>query len=88
MRWWRLALGGALLTWVLATAYRRARSRGRRVGPALLLVAAAALMFAASAFAPRPPMTVALATVLVVGCIAALAGAMAIVLWRGFRDRA
>jgi hypothetical protein len=31
-------------------------------------------------------MTTALATALVVGCVAVLAGAVALVLWRGFRD--
>jgi len=86
VRWWRLALGGTLLAWVLATAYRRARSRGRRVGLAVLLLGTALAMFLAASFAPRPPMTIALATALIVGCIAVLAGAVALVLWGGFRD--
>ena len=86
MRWWRLGLGGALLAWVLATAYRRARSRGRQVGLAALLLGTAVVMFVAASLAPRPPMTIALATVLIVGCIAVLAGAIALVLWKGFRD--
>lgn len=85
MRWWRFSLGGALLAWVVLTAYRRARARDRKLGSAVLLVGAAIAMFAASAFAPRPPMTVTLAAVLVVGSIAALAGAIAVVLSKGFR---
>jgi uncharacterized membrane protein len=84
VRWWRFALGGALLAWVLATAYRRARERDRKLGSAVLLVGAAIAMFAASALAPRPPMTITLAAVLVVGSTAALAGAIAVVLSKGF----
>ena len=52
----------------------------------MLLLGAAAIMFVVASLAPRPPMTTALATVLVVGCVAVLAGAVALVLWRGFRD--
>jgi hypothetical protein len=86
MRWWRLAVGGALLAWVLGVAYGRARKRGREFGLAVLLLGAAVVMFFSSAFLPRPPVTIALASVLVVGAIVALAGAMAVVLWKGFRD--
>ena len=86
MRWWRFALGGVLLAWVLATAYRRARARHRRFGMAVLLLGAAVVMFLAAALAPRPPVTIALSFALVGGSIGALAGAIAIVLWKGFRD--
>ena len=41
MRWWRLALGGALLLWVVGTAYRQARKRDRELGLAVLLLGAA-----------------------------------------------
>lgn len=51
-----------------------------------MLLEAAAVMFVAASLAPRPPMTIALATALIVGCIAVLAGAVALVLWGGFRD--
>lgn len=86
MRWWRFALGGALLAWVLVTAYRRARARDRKLGSAVLLVGTAIAMFAAAAVVPRPPMTITLAAVFVVGSIAALAGAIAVVLSKGFRQ--
>ena len=86
MRWWKLALGGALLAWVLGTAYRQARHRNRDVGIALLMVGGAVFLFAAAAIAPRPPVTPAIAAVLVVGSILLIGGAMAVVLWRGFRD--
>ena len=86
VRWWRFALGGALLAWVLATAYRRARARDRDVALAVLLVGAAAVMFAVATFAPRPPVTIVLASALVIGSVVALAGAIAVVLSKGFRD--
>ena len=86
MRWWRFSLGGALLAWVVLTAYRRAKERDRKLGSAVLLVGAAIAMFAAAALAPRPPMTVTLAAVLIVGVIVALAGAIAVVLSKGFRQ--
>jgi hypothetical protein len=86
VRSWRLALGGALLVWVLATAYRRARARHRELGLAVLLLGAAVFMFIAAALAPRPPMTISLATAFLVGSIAALAGAIAVLLAKGFRD--
>jgi len=84
--WWRLYLGGAVLVWVLATAYRRARARNRELGLAVLLLGVGVTMFLASAFAPRPPVTIAMAAVLLVGSMAALAGAIAVVLWKGFRE--
>ncbi len=86
MRWWRLALGGALLAWVLGTAYSQARKRDRELGAAVLLLGTAIFMFAAAALVPRPPMPVAVASVLVVGSIVMLAAAMGVVLWRGFRE--
>ncbi len=86
MRWWRFAIGGTLLAWVLATAYRRARARDRALGLAVALLGAAVVMFLASAFAPRPPVSIVVASVLLVGSIAALAGAIAVVLWKGFRE--
>ncbi len=86
MRWWRLALGGALLAWVLGTAYRQARRRNRELGTAVLLLGSAIFMFSAAAVFPRPPMTAELAAVLVVGSIVLIGGAMGVVLWRGFRD--
>lgn len=84
LRWWKLTLGAALLLWVLGTAYLQARRRGRRIGLALLLVGAAALSFAAAAFAPEPPLTPSLASLLVVASIISLALAIAFVLWKGF----
>ena len=86
MRWWRFALGGALLAWVVVTAYRRARVRHREVSFAILLLAAAIVMFAAGALAPRPPVTIAISMALAMGSIAALAGAIAVILWKGFRE--
>ena len=53
---------------------------------AVLLLGAAVVMFLAAALAPRPPVTIALSFALVGGSIGALAGAIAIVLWKGFRD--
>ncbi len=85
MRWWRLALGGALLAWVLGTAYRQARKRDRELGLAVLLFGAAVVMFALAALAPRPPMPDSAAAGLVVGSIIVLGAAFAVVLWRGFR---
>lgn len=86
MRWWRLALGGALLAWVLGTAYVQARKRNRDLGTAVLLLGCAIFMFAAAAMVPRPPMTVLVSSLLVIASVMLLAAAMAVVLWRGFRD--
>jgi len=86
VRWWRLALGGALLVWVLGTAYRQARRRDRTFGLAVLLLGTAVLMFSAAALIPRPPMPPAVASLLVVGSIVMLGAAMGVVVWRGFRD--
>jgi len=85
VRWWRFALGGALLAWVVLTAYRRARARDRKLGSAVLLTGAAIAMLAAAALTPRPPMTVGAAAGLVVGATGALAGALGVVLSKGFR---
>jgi len=86
VRWWRLALGAAVLIWVLGTAYRQARRRGRDLGLAVLLVGMAAVLFGGAAFVPRPPMPLLASKLLVVGSVILLAGAMAVVLWRGFRE--
>ena len=86
MRWWRLALGGALLLWVVGTAYRQARKRDRELGLAVLLLGAAVCLFLAAGLVPRPPMPLAVASLLVVGSIVMLGAAMGVVLWRGFRD--
>jgi hypothetical protein len=86
LRWWRFAAGGALLLWVLGTAYRQARMRGRELSLAVVLVGVAAFMFAAGALMPRPPLSAEAGSVLVVGSIAVLAAAMAVLLWRGFRE--
>jgi len=85
VRWWRLALGGALLIWVLGTAYFQARRRGRRIGPAPFFLACAVICFAAASLLPRPPVTFFLSQVLIVASVVLLALAMAVVLWRGFR---
>lgn len=85
MRWWRLAMAGAILAWVLGAAYSQARRRGRGLGAAVLLVGGAAAAFVVAAFVPRPPLTERLSQVLVVGSVGLLAAAMALVLWRGFR---
>ncbi len=84
MRWWRLGLGSALLVWVLGVAYYQARRRGRRIGAALLFVGVGVFSFLAAAFAPQPPFTARLASLLAVVSIISLALAMAVVLWRGF----
>lgn len=86
MRWWRLALGGFLLVWVLGTAYVQARQRGRSIGLAILFFGGAIFLFAAAALVPRPPMEAGTASVLVVAAIVSLAMAMAVMLWRGFRS--
>jgi membrane protein YdbS with pleckstrin-like domain len=86
VRWWRLAAGGAILLWVLGTAYRQAHRRGRELGAAVVLVGVAVFMFAVGALAPRPPLSADAAAVLVVGSVVLLGVAMAIVLWRGFRE--
>jgi heme A synthase len=86
VRWWRLAAGGAILAWVLGVAYHQARRRNRELGAAVVLVGLAILMFVTGALAPRPPMPLELASILVVGSIVVLGGAMALVLWRGFRE--
>lgn len=86
MRWWRLALGGALLLWVLGTAYVQARRRGRELGLAVLLVGGAVVAYVAAAVLPRPPMPEAAAMILVVGSLLLLAGAMGVLLWHGFRQ--
>lgn len=85
MRWWRLALGGALLAWVLGTAYLQARRRGRRIGASLLLSGAALLLFAVASLVPRPPVSDQLSGAMVIGSIALLALAAALLLWQGFR---
>lgn len=85
MRWWRLAVGAALLIWVLGTAYSQARKRGRRVGLAILFSGSAVFLFAAAALVPRPPMSETGAVVLVVGSLVSVGLAMAVVLSRGFR---
>lgn len=86
MRWWWLASGGAVLVWVLGTAYSQARRRGRKVGSALVLLALAAVLFATAGLTPwsqqTPPSYPA---AMVVASIALLALSMAVVLWRGFR---
>lgn len=75
-----------MLLWVLGVAYFQARRRGRRVGLALFLLAVAILAFGTAAFAPRPPVSDALAQVLVVASVLCLALSMAVVLLRGFRS--
>jgi hypothetical protein len=82
---WRLILGAALLLWVLGVAYFQARRRGRRIELALVFLAGAILAFGTAAFAPRPPVSDALAQALVVVSVALLAASMAVVLLRGFR---
>ncbi len=86
MRWWRLALGGALLAWLLGTAYVQARRRDRELGVAVLLFGAAATVFIVAALVPRPPMTAAAASFLVIGSVVLLGAAIGVVLFRGFRD--
>lgn len=82
---WRLILGAALLLWVLGVAYFQARRRGRRIGLALVFLAAALLAFGTAAFAPRPPVSDGLSQALVVASVLCLALSMAVVLLRGFR---
>lgn len=84
MRWWHLGLGGALLVWILGTAYLQARRRGRKIGPALLFLGASVFLFAAAALVPRPPLSAGLASLFTIASIVSLALAMAVVLWRGF----
>jgi hypothetical protein len=84
MRWWRLALGAALLAWVLGTAYLQAKRRGRKIGLALLLLAAGLLLFGAGSLLPMPPLTTIASQALTVAAVALLALAMAVVLYHGF----
>jgi hypothetical protein len=86
VRWWRYALGGALLVWLLGTAYLQARRRNRQLGIAVLLLGLAVMMFATAAVVPRPPMTDAVAPILIVGSVVLLGAAMAAVLLKGFRE--
>ena len=86
MRWWRLGLGATLLLWVLGAAYQRARRRGRDVGLAVLLVGSGVILFAAAVFVPRPPMSPSIASLLVVTSVMLMGMAMAVLLWRGFRE--
>ena len=83
---WRLLLGGTLLLLVLGTAYLQARRRGRALGAAVLLAGLGIFMFVAAGLVPRPPMTAPAASMLVVGAIVMLAGAMSVLLLRGFRE--
>jgi uncharacterized membrane protein HdeD (DUF308 family) len=71
---------------VLGTAYYRARRRNKDLGTVVLMVGIAVFLFVVAAVVPRPPMTVEIASVLVVGSILLIGGAMGVVLWRGFRD--
>jgi len=85
VRWWKLALGAALLVWVLGTAYHQARRRGRDLGGAVLLLGAALLSFLAAALVPRPLLTDFASVVLVIASVFFLALAMGVLLFRGFR---
>lgn len=85
MRWWRLALGAGVLIWVLGTAYRQARRRGRELGLAVLFLGAAVFLFAAAAFVPRPPMSLSAASGLIIASVILMGAAMTVVLCRGFR---
>lgn len=81
-----MASGGAVLAWVLGTAYSQARRRGRKIGPALLLFALAVVLFATAGLTPWPQQTPpSYPSAMVVASIALLALSMAVVLWRGFR---
>ena len=85
MRWWQLALGGALLAWVLGAAYFQARKRGRNVSLALVLLAASVGMFVAAGFFPWSQKAApSYPSMLIVASIVCLALSMAVVLWRGF----
>jgi len=83
---WRLALGAALLVWVLGAAYLRARRYGRDLGLAVLMGGGGILLFATAALGPRPPMTIAAANAMSVASVVLVGGALAVVLWRGFRE--
>lgn len=86
MRWWRFALGAVLLAWVLGTACLQARRRGRSIGLALLLFAAAIVLFVAASFFPWPQqVSPEYPSAMVVASIVLLALSVAVVLWRGFR---
>jgi hypothetical protein len=43
-------------------------------------------MFASAALTPRPPMTILVSKIMIVGSVTLLAAAMAVLLIRGFRD--
>ena len=84
--WLRVSIGVVLLLWVLGVAYFQARRRGRRIGPALLLLATGGTCFLVACSCPRPPMTVNLAQSLVVLSVVRLALSVTFVLVRGFRN--
>lgn len=86
MLWLRVGVGVVLLLWVLGVGYFQARRRGRRVGPALTLLAAGLLSFVVAAFSPRPPMTAEAARALVILSVVLLALSVTVVLARGFRS--
>ena len=86
MRLWRWAPGILLLLWLVATAYLAARRRGRAgLAFAFPLAGVAALCYLTAVFAPRPPVTVTLATVLIIASLSSLAGAIGLVFRQGFR---
>jgi hypothetical protein len=86
VRYWQFGLGGALLVWILGTAYLQARRRGRRMGLALFFLGVAVVCYAEAVFLPQPPFTPVFSSALVVASIIALALAMAVILWHGFRN--
>ena len=83
---WRVVGGIVLLLWVLGVAYYQAHRRGRNVGLAILLLAGGLVSFLVAAFAPRPPITILLAQLLIILSVVLLALAILVVILRGFRS--
>jgi hypothetical protein len=81
VRWLYYGMAGAVLIWVLGTAYIQARRRGRNIGLALLFLAAAALLFTTAVV----PQSTVVSQVMVISSIVLLALAMGVVLYHGFR---
>jgi len=82
MRWLRLVAGAAIVGWLLVMARREALRRGRRSLATALTLAGAGLLCFLLAVSPLHP---AVSNLLLGLALVLLAGALAVVLWQGFR---